>query len=49
MHTVYVKEYFMWFGWVKRCPPKVNNTNTEANSGFILFFSNDYFGIRIEL
>ncbi len=29
-------------------PPKGNNTNTEANSGFVLFFSNDYFGIRIE-
>ena len=30
-------------------PPKGNNTNTETNSGFVLFFSNDYFGIRIEL
>ena len=30
-------------------PPLGNNTNTETNSGFVLFFSNDYFGIRIEL
>ena len=34
---------------VYRVPPKGNNTNTETNSGFVLFFSNDYFGIRIEL
>ena len=25
--------------------PEANNTNTEK-SGFVLFFSNDYFGIR---
>ena len=30
-------------------PPDVNNTNTETNSGFVLFFSNDYFGIKIDL
>ena len=30
-------------------PPKGNNTNTEANSGFVLFFSNEYFGISVNL
>ena len=30
-------------------PPKGNNTNTEINSGFVLFFSNEYFGINVNL
>ena len=28
-------------------PPQGNNTNTEVNSDFVLFFFNDFFGIRI--
>ena len=37
--------------WVRipPLPPKGNNTNTETKSGFVLFFSNDYFGMKIEL
>ena len=30
-------------------PPLVNNTNTETKSGFVLFFSNEYFGIKVDL
>ena len=30
-------------------PPLVNNTNTETKTGFVLFFSNDYFGIKVDL
>ena len=29
-------------------PPEVNCTNTNDELGFVLFFSNDYFGIRIK-
>lgn len=28
-------------------PPKGNNTNTEIKTEFVLFFFNDFFGIRI--
>ena len=30
-------------------PPQGNNTNTEDNSEFVLFFSNEYFGIKVDL
>ena len=30
-------------------PPLVNNTNTETKMGFVLFFSNEYFGIKVDL
>lgn len=30
-------------------PPLVNNTNTETKSGFVLFFSNEYFGVKVDL
>ena len=30
-------------------PPLVNNTNTETKTGFVLFFSNEYFGIKVDL
>ncbi len=30
-------------------PPLVNNTNPETKSGFVLFFSDEYFGIRVDL
>ena len=33
----------------KKCPPDGNNTNTETNSEFVLFFSNEYFGIKVDL
>lgn len=29
-------------------PPLVNNTNTETETGFVLVFYNDYFGIKVE-
>ena len=29
-------------------PPLVNNTNTETKTGFVLFFSNEYFGIKVD-
>ena len=29
-------------------PPQGNNTNTETKSEFVLFFSNDYFGVIVE-
>ena len=29
--------------------PYVNNTNPEDNSGFVLFFAQDFFGIIIRL
>ena len=28
-------------------PPQGNNTNTEDNSEFVLFFYNDYFGVKV--
>lgn len=35
--------------YVTNAPPDGNNTNTEINSGFVLFFSNEYFGRRVDL
>ena len=35
--------------YVTNAPPLVNNTNPETKTGFVLFFSNDYFGIKIDL
>ena len=37
--------------WVRipPLPPDGNNTNTETNSEFVLFFSNEYFGIKVDL
>ena len=37
--------------WVRipPLPPLVNNTNTETKTGFVLFFSNEYFGIKVDL
>ena len=29
-------------------PPEGNNTNTDDELGFVLFFSNDYFGIKVK-
>jgi len=34
--------------FVTNAPPIVNNTNTETKSGFVLFFYNEYFGIKVE-
>ena len=30
-------------------PPLVNNTNHETKTEFVLFFSNEYFGIKVDL
>ena len=35
--------------YVTNAPPDGNNTNTETKTGFVLFFSNDYFGIKVKL
>ena len=29
-------------------PPKGNNTNTESEKEFVLFFFNDFFGIKVQ-
>ena len=29
-------------------PPLGNNTNTESKTEFVLFFFNDFFGVRIK-
>ena len=29
-------------------PPLVNNTNPETKTEFVLFFSNEYFGIKVD-
>lgn len=29
-------------------PPEGNNTNTDDELEFVLFFSNDYFGIKVK-
>ena len=31
--------------YVTNAPPSEKNTNTETKSGFVLFFSNEYFDI----
>ena len=31
------------------CPPLVNNTNPDDKLEFVLFFSNEYFGIKVDL
>ena len=33
--------------YVTNAPPQGNNTNTEDNSEFVLFFYNDYFGVKV--
>ena len=30
-------------------PPDVNNTNPNGKAEFVLFFSNEYFGINVNL
>ena len=35
--------------YVTNAPPLVNNTNPETKSGFVLFFSDEYFGIKVDL
>lgn len=35
--------------YVTNAPPLVKNTNTETKTGFVLFFSNEYFGIKVDL
>ena len=35
-------------GRIPSLPPKGNNTNTESEKEFVLFFFNDFFGIRIK-
>ena len=31
------------------CPPYANNTNPDDKLEFVLFFSNEYFGIKVDL
>ena len=37
--------------WVQipSSPPLVNNTNPDDKLEFVLFFSNEYFGIKVDL
>ena len=37
--------------WVRipPLPPLVNNTNPDDKLEFVLFFSNEYFGIKVDL
>ena len=35
--------------YVTNAPPNVKNMNTETKTGFVLFFYNEYFGIKIDL
>ena len=35
--------------YVTNAPPLVNNTNPETKTEFVLFFSNEYFGIKVDL
>ena len=35
--------------YVTNAPPLVNNTNPETKTEFVLFFSVEYFGIKIDL
>ena len=34
--------------YVTNAPPKGNNTNTESEKEFVLFFFNDFFGIKVQ-
>ena len=36
-------------GRIPPLPPLVNNTNPETKTEFVLFFSNEYFGIKVDL
>lgn len=35
--------------YVTNAPSLVNNTNPETKTEFVLFFSDEYFGIKIDL
>ena len=35
--------------YVTNAPPLVNNTNPETKTEFVLFFSVEYFGIKVDL
>ena len=35
--------------YVISVPPDVNNTNPDDKLEFVLFFSNEYFGIKVDL
>ena len=35
--------------YVINAPPLVNNTNPETKTEFVLFFSVEYFGIKVDL
>ncbi len=35
--------------YVTNAPSLVNNTNPETKTEFVLFFSNEYFGIKVDL
>ena len=35
--------------YVTNAPSLVNNTNPETKTEFVLFFSHEYFGIKVDL
>ena len=35
--------------YVTNAPPLANNTNPDDKLEFVLFFSNEYFGIKVDL
>ena len=35
--------------YVTNAQPNVKNTNPETKTGFVLFFSIEYFGIKVDL
>lgn len=35
--------------YVTNAPPLGNNTNPETKTEFVLFFSDEYFGIKVDL
>ena len=51
LHAPLCEIYFARFavGRISSSPPLVNNTNPDDKLEFVLFFSNEYFGIKVDL
>ena len=51
LHTPLCEIRFARFavGRISSSPPLVNNTNPDDKLEFVLFFSNEYFGIKVDL
>ena len=49
--TIGNRVYVISVPWVRIpfSPPNVKNTNPETKTGFVLFFSKEYFGIKVDL